>query len=260
MSGGVGRPNRHAHEARPAVSISGTLADPNAPVGGTGRGQSRSVRARDMDSSWTLGQWTYRHEEIVGSVVHRGEQFVHHSEDELYRARDVYEAAMLGLSFVPSLARAQIGVDIEELMPTFVPGVLLVLVILGDTTLLGAPIGAAIGSLAGSLGSLPGAALSGDIGLDAGSGVFEAMGISFLLPGLSAELPANIRTRGKRHPECLELWTRPAHPRVERRGERRLPLRQRRHRVSRVGGAGFTRLSSTERMAGRSGENRLPDS
>ena len=105
------------------------------------------------------------------------------------RSRDLFEAGIKGIDYAPARITARIGVTVQELMRAFLPGIGIMLLILGTTTLLGATIGAALGVLAGGVGALPGAVVGGDLGLDAGFLVLDMIGIGFLLKDLISELP-----------------------------------------------------------------------
>jgi hypothetical protein len=72
--------------------------------------------------------------------------------------------------------------DIAELKKAFIPGLVMSLGILAITTLAGATVaGILVGALTAGAGAVPAAVAGGELGLDAGFLILDAMGIGFLL-------------------------------------------------------------------------------
>ncbi len=187
----MGRPNPHE---RDDIQVGARLivADPASPVGGTGRGSSTNARPQQQDS-WIWG-FVQRTEELFGSAVHEGEQFVHESEDRIERAKDVAAAVYRAYSSYEYKACERLAVkDVTALKQGFLQGLLYSLAIVAGSITAGAVIGGIIGFfLTAGAGTGFGAFAGGEIGFSVGMAILDYLGIGALVLYIAPELPGVI--------------------------------------------------------------------
>jgi len=159
-----------------------SVADPASPAGGNGPGSSQSYSRRDPDEgSWFWGA-VHGAEHFAESAYHAAVGVVHDAEDTAIRVAHVAQAIYLAIDYADDAIRDKIRMDVEELKKAFIPGLVMSLGILAITTLAGATIaGILVGALTAGAGAVPAAVAGGELGLDAGFLILDAMGIGFLL-------------------------------------------------------------------------------
>ena len=160
----------------------GTVTNPSAPAGGNGPGTSQPYSRQEPDEgSWFWGA-VHGAEHFADSAYHSAVGLVHDAEDTAIRVAHVAQAIYLADDYAGDAIRDKIGMDIAELKKAFIPGLVMSLGILAITTLAGATVaGILVGALTAGVGAVPAAVAGGELGLDAGFLILDALGIGFLL-------------------------------------------------------------------------------
>jgi hypothetical protein len=182
-------PVPYAHsQPDPPVGWKGQPAQPAAPDGGNGPGHSASYSWVDSfeDSIW--GAVT-RTEHVLNAAYDATVHAAQDMEDTAERVADVVRAVALVDLYAPKAIFLRIGVDFKELKSAFLPALKMTLVILGASTAGGVVVGLVAGAFTGGVMELPAVAAGGELGLDFGFLLLDALGVGFLLREVIESLP-----------------------------------------------------------------------
>jgi hypothetical protein len=92
----------------------------------------------------------------------------------------VYRAISGASAYVPAALYQATGYELQQVLASILPGLLLMLGVLAATTAFGTVVGAAVGALAFGAGAAPGAVAGAGLGLEAGMAIVDYLGLGFL--------------------------------------------------------------------------------